>query len=34
MEPWRVVDAHSGGVEAQNGALKGLETSGRRFASL
>jgi hypothetical protein len=22
MEPWRAVDAHSGGLEAQNGALK------------
>jgi hypothetical protein len=24
MEPWRVADAHNGGVEAQNGAVKGL----------
>ncbi len=24
MEPWRAVDAHSGGVEDQNGALEGL----------
>jgi hypothetical protein len=25
MEPWRAVGSHSGGVEAQNGALEGLE---------
>jgi hypothetical protein len=24
MEPWRAVDAHNGGVEAQNGALEDL----------
>jgi hypothetical protein len=34
MEPKRVVDAHSGGLEAQNGALRGLWTSGCRFPSL
>ncbi len=28
----RAVDAHNGGVEAQNGAVKGLQASGRRFA--
>ncbi len=28
------VDALNGGVEAQNGALEGLQTKGRRFASL
>ncbi len=26
MEPWRAVDTHNGGVEAQNGALKDLCT--------
>ncbi len=34
MEQWRAADAHNGGVEAQNGALEGLYTSGRQFASL
>ena len=34
MEQWRAVDAHNGGVEALNGALEGLYTSGRRFASI
>jgi hypothetical protein len=34
MEPWRAVDAHNGGVEAQNGALEVLHTSGCRFAEL
>ncbi len=34
MEPWRTMDAHDGGVEAQNEALEGLKTNGRRFASL
>jgi hypothetical protein len=34
MEPWRAVDAHNGGLEAQNGALEGLLTSFCRFASL
>ncbi len=34
MEPWRAVDAHNGGVEAQNEAVKGLKTSARRFATL
>jgi hypothetical protein len=29
MELCRDVDAHNGGLEAQNGALEGLETSGR-----
>jgi hypothetical protein len=24
MEPWRAVDAHNGGVVAQNGAMEGL----------
>ncbi len=28
----RVVDSHTGGVEAQNGALEGLQTSNRRLA--
>jgi hypothetical protein len=23
MEPWRAVDAHNGGVKAQNGAVEG-----------
>jgi hypothetical protein len=27
-------DAHNGGVEAQIGAIKGLQTSGRKVASL
>ncbi len=31
---WRAVDAHNRGVEAQNGALEDLKTSGRRFPSL
>jgi hypothetical protein len=31
MYPRRAVDAHSGGVGAQNGALEGMLTSGRRF---
>jgi hypothetical protein len=31
IELWRAVDAHNGGLEAQNEALEGLETSGRRF---
>ncbi len=26
MEPWRAMDVHNGGVEAQNGTLEGLET--------
>ena len=34
MEPWRAVDANNGGVDAQNGAVEGLLTGGRRFASL
>jgi hypothetical protein len=41
MEPWRAVDAHIGGIEAQNGALRGgggggvyICTSGRRVQSL
>jgi hypothetical protein len=28
MEPWRAVNAYNGGVEAQNGAVEGLKTSG------
>ncbi len=24
MEPWRAVNAHNGGMEAQNGAVEGL----------
>jgi hypothetical protein len=24
IEPWRAVNAHNGGLEAQNGALEGL----------
>ncbi len=31
MEPSRAVDAHSWGVEAQNGAVEGLQTNGRIF---
>jgi hypothetical protein len=27
---WRAVDAHNGGMEARNGALEGLYTSGHR----
>ncbi len=34
MEPWRAEVAHNGGVEVQNGAMEGLETSGCRFASI
>ncbi len=34
MEQWRDVDAHNGGVDAQNGAVDGLWTSGRIIASL
>jgi hypothetical protein len=34
IEPWRAKDAHNGGVEVQNGAMEGLETNGRRFASI
>jgi hypothetical protein len=41
MEPWRVLDARNGGVdahnrdvEAQNEAVDGLFISGRRYASL
>ncbi len=30
MEPWRVLDAHNGGVGSQNWAVEGLMTSGRR----
>jgi hypothetical protein len=30
MEPWRAVDTHNGGVEAQN-ALEDLFTSGRKL---
>jgi hypothetical protein len=30
----RAADVHNGGLEAQNGALDGLQTSGRRFPSL
>jgi hypothetical protein len=25
MEPWRAVDAHNEGVEAQNGVVEGLQ---------
>jgi hypothetical protein len=31
IELWRAVDAHNGCLKAQNEALEGLETSGRRF---
>jgi hypothetical protein len=34
MEPWMAVKAHKGDVEAQNGALDVLNTSGHSFASL
>jgi hypothetical protein len=34
MEPWMAVDVHNGGLEAQNGALEGLYTSGRRFVEI
>ncbi len=27
MEPWRAVDTHNRGVEAQNGAVEGLLTT-------
>jgi len=33
-EPWRAVDSHNGSVEAQNGAVEGLCTSGGRISSL
>jgi len=33
MEPWRAIDAQTGGVEAQNGGKEGLYASGHRFAS-
>ena len=33
MELRRAFDDPNGGVETQNGALDGLETSGRRFAN-
>jgi hypothetical protein len=32
MEPSRDEDAHKEGVKAQNGALEGLQTSGRKKA--
>jgi hypothetical protein len=32
MEPWKAVDAHNGGVDVEDGALKVLKTSGHRFA--
>ncbi len=31
IEPLRDVDTNNGGVEAQNGALDGLKTSGHRL---
>jgi hypothetical protein len=35
MEPWRAVNAHDGGMEAQNGALYVLyRDHGRIFSSL
>ncbi len=34
MEPLRTVKAHNGGVEAQNGAQEGLQTTGGKFAAL
>jgi hypothetical protein len=34
MEAWRAVNAHTGDVEAQNGALEVLWTRARRFAFL
>jgi hypothetical protein len=34
MCQWRAVDAHSGGLETQNGVLEGKVTSGRRFITL
>jgi hypothetical protein len=33
MEPCRAVDAHNVRLGAQNKALEGLQTSGRRFPS-
>jgi len=34
MEPSRTKDAHNEGTKAQNEALEGLQTSGRKFGSL
>jgi hypothetical protein len=34
IEPWRALDAHNGGVKAQNGSVEALWIRGRRFASL
>jgi hypothetical protein len=34
MEPWKAVDAHNGGIDAEEGALKVLKTSGHRFSLL
>ncbi len=34
IEPWRAVEAHNGGLEAQNAAVEGQYASGRRFAVL
>jgi hypothetical protein len=34
MEPWRAADAHTAGVEAQNGAVEGLYANSCRFATL
>ncbi len=33
MHKMEAVDTHNGGVEAQNGVLEGLKTTGRRLAS-
>ncbi len=30
LEPWRPVNAHNEGLEAQNEVMEGLKTSGRR----
>jgi hypothetical protein len=34
MEQCRAVDTHIDNAEVQNGAVEGLKSSGRRFASL
>jgi hypothetical protein len=34
IELWKAVGAHNAGVEVEIWAVKGLKTSGRRFASL
>jgi hypothetical protein len=34
IEPWRAVDAHTAGVETQNGAVEGLYANGCRFSTV